>query len=109
MNDYKKRISDIKNRVQNFSSIQTQDNIVKMSFSKIKISPLIIYIIIPIIVLFLLLFIKPSFICIDHIDSDNNIKKKLAFKKLLISTLIIGAIINASVFIYMKKYSHTKI
>ena len=56
------------------------------------------YIVIPVAVLVLLLFLRPGFIKVDYIDDDGKESKKLGFRKLLIAWLIISALLNIGLF-----------
>lgn len=69
-------------------------------------SPVVYYGIIPICILLLFLFLKPSFI-MENISIDGKLpEKKLSYKKLIIATIILTAIIYIVVFIYL--YRNTK-
>lgn len=69
-------------------------------------SPVVYYGIIPLFILLLFLFLKPSFI-MENISIDGKLpEKRLSYKKLIIATIIVTAIISIVVFIYL--YKNTK-
>jgi hypothetical protein len=69
-------------------------------------SPVVYYGIIPICILLLFLFFKPSFI-MENISIEGKLpEKRLSYKKLIIATIIATAIISIVVFIYL--YKNTK-
>jgi hypothetical protein len=69
-------------------------------------SPVVYYGIIPVFIMLLLFFLKPSFI-MEKISIDGKLpEKKLSYKKLIIATIIVTAIICIVVFIYL--YKNTK-
>ena len=66
-------------------------------------SPVVYYGIIPLFILLLFLFLKPSFI-MENISIDGKLpEKRLSYKKLIIATIIVTAIISIVVFIYLYK------
>lgn len=69
-------------------------------------SPVVYYGIIPLFILLLLFFLKPSFI-MENISIDGKLpEKRLSYKKLITATIIVTAIISIVVFIYL--YRNTK-
>ncbi len=76
-----------------------------LTINSIK-SPIVYYGIIPIFILLLLFFLKPSFI-MENISIDGKVpEKRLSYKKLITATIIVTAIISIIVFIYL--YRNTK-
>ena len=83
--------------------LNNQSAFLKMNIIK---SPVVYYGIIPICILLLFLFLKPSFI-MENISIDGKLpEKRLSYKKLIIATIIATAIISIVVFIYL--YKNTK-
>ena len=76
-----------------------------LTMNSIK-SPVVYYGIIPVFILLLFFFCKPSFI-MENISIDGKLpEKRLSYKKLIIATIIVTAIISIVVFIYL--YKNTK-
>ena len=76
-----------------------------LSMNVIK-SPVVYYGIIPVFILLLFFFWKPSFI-MENVSIDGKIpEKRLSYKKLIIATIIVTAIIYIVIFVYL--YQNTK-
>ncbi len=101
--DYIKKMDYLRKAVSNYTTKNTGNNNIVMHFSNINFKSPILYIIVPFIVMFLLLIIRPSFVTLDSVDINNEVKRKLSFNKIVISTLVIGMTINIAIFTYNKK------
>ena len=76
-----------------------------LTMNSIK-SPVVYYGIIPVFILLLFFFCKPSFI-MENISIDGKLpEKRLSYKKLIIATIIVTAIVYIVVFVYL--YQNTK-
>jgi hypothetical protein len=95
-----KKLSD---QVSNFTSItvKSKPNPGSGFLSKFDVkSPLIYYCAVPIIIALVLFFWKPGFV-MEEVSIDGNLpEKKLSFKKLLVGTVLITAIIAIVIFVY---------
>lgn len=90
--------TNVKSGILNNQSAFLTMNVIK--------SPVVYYGIIPIFILLLFLFLKPSFI-MENISIDGKLpEKRLSYKKLIIATIIATAIISIVGFIYL--YRNTK-
>ena len=105
--DYTQKMSELRVRVEQYAKLPSPS---KNGFStatsvihKINTQSPIFYIVPPIILIILLFFMKPGFVCTDNIDIDNVVTKKMNFKKLLIAGLIGGGIISVGLFAYFRK------
>ena len=105
--DYTKKMSELRAQVRQYSKLPNDSKSgfarVTSSIPKINTQSPLFYAAPPIIIIVILYFMKPSFVCTDNIDIDNNITKKLSYKKLLIAALISGVIISVGLFAYFKK------
>lgn len=103
--NYENKISEFRARVGQYAKLDNPPQKEKsvISMPKINIKSPVMYVIPPILILFLLLVVKPPFVCTDHIDKDNVITKKYNIKKLLITTIIGGIITSVAIFAYFKK------
>jgi hypothetical protein len=103
--DYIEKINDLRIRVNPYSNLSTLKNS-KFLFKipKIDIKSNIFYILVPIIILLLLMYIKPSFIMVKTINKNREIRKRLNYSKLFIMVLIIGFIIDVVLWCYIRKY-----
>ena len=106
--DYTQKMSELRVRVEQYAKLPAQ---IKYGFSngsstiipKINKTSVLFYLAPPVIIIFLLFFMKPGFICTENIDIDNVITKKVKLKKLLIAGLIGGGIISIGLFTYFRK------
>jgi len=102
--DYNERMNELRNKVELFTVIpKNPTSSFKSTSVKSYFTYNTLYIIIPIVVMVLLTLIKPSFITISTIGSDNEIKKKLDFKKLLTTSLIVGFLIDIGIYMFLRK------
>ena len=104
--DYTQRMSELRARVGQYARIPSKSD-TKSAFSniiaaipKINTQSPIFYIIPPVVLIILFLFIKPGFLCDDYIDKDNVITKKINYKSLLIAGLVGGGVISIGLFAY---------
>lgn len=71
--------------------------------SKVNIKAMLVYgspFILTIVILF---FWKPGFVTEEIEDNEGGYVMKLSFRKLAVSTLIIGSVISALIFLYLRK------
>lgn len=79
-----------------------------LTINSIK-SPVVYYGVIPIFILLVFLFWKPSFI-MENISIDGKLpEKRLSYKKLILATIIVTAIIYILVFVYLYKNTKEKL
>ena len=103
--NYNEKLSKIRNELKQYAIITESNDIIKKKYSFFKVNNISIYLYTaPFIIIFiLLLLIKPSFITYESKDKENNVTLKYNIKSLLISTLILGIIIDIGIFVYHKK------
>jgi hypothetical protein len=78
------------------------------SLSSINTQSPIFYIIPSIVLIILLFFIKPLFLCDEHKDKDNIIIYYINYKKLIITSVIGGIVISLGLFGYFNRKSNNK-
>ena len=71
--------------------------------NKINVKALVIYASPFILVAIALYMCKPDFVSYEAEDDKGQYTKKVAFKKVIISTLIIGVVIDVLLFLYLRK------
>jgi hypothetical protein len=107
--DYTQKMSELRDRVGQYSKLSRKsDN--KTAFASITAaipnintqSPLF-YVAPPVVLILLLLFIKPGFVCTEHIDNEKVTTNKISYKKLFITGLTGGGIISIGLFAYFIK------
>ena len=109
--DFDNTIKKLQGQVSQFSSEATDIEMPKSSIlSKINAnSNMVYYVIIPIIIIIILYLLKPCFIMTETTTIDVNLsnvsKKKLNFKRLVISTIICTCIISLVIFSYKYRKS----
>ena len=104
--DYTQKIAELRGRVSQYSKLpkSTSDKgVLSTVIHKINKQSLFFYVIPPIVMVILLLFIKPGFCCTDNIDKDNVITKKPNYNKIFITGVISGCIISIGLFVYFHK------
>ena len=103
--DYTKKMSELRTRVEKYSKspVQSKNNFVNTTeFIPHKNIQYIFYAVIPVILIVILFFVKPDFIC-TITDKNSIVTKKINFKKLFIIGFISGGIISGGLFIYFKQ------
>jgi hypothetical protein len=101
--DYKEKMSELRTQVEKYSKSQTKSNEKQIiEFTPKKYTQYIFYTAIPVILIVILFFVKPDFIC-TITDINNIVTKKINFKKLFIIGFISGGIISGGLFIYFKQ------
>jgi len=112
--DYENRLNDIKSRIGKYSQVCKKQSITstnimtpRMGFiSKIPNIPynsVLFYIIPPVFTLIILLIWNPKFVTKEVKNKDNVVTRKRNFKILLIISVIVGIIIDISMFAYFNK------
>lgn len=105
--DYTKKMSELRTQVEKYSKspVQSKNNFVNTTEfipQKNKNIQYIFYAAIPVILIVILFFVKPDFIC-TITDINSIVTKKINFKKLFIIGFISGGIISGGLFIYFKQ------
>jgi len=104
--DYIEKINDLRVRVNPYSNFSTLKNNTKFLFNipKIDIKSNIFYILPPILILILLIYVKPSFMTVKTINKNREIRNSLNYSKLFITVLIVGFIADIVLWYYIRKY-----
>ena len=92
------RLNILRNRASKYTNIE---NNVKFNFKKIISTARLIYIVMPIIITTLLIIAKPSFIQSKYYK-NNMVTKRIDWKKLLVTIIILSIIVDVSIFAYRK-------
>jgi Na+/H+ antiporter NhaD/arsenite permease-like protein len=109
--DYVNKITELRQKVGEYGNVEKEGTYGKVTkkksiiinfISKTSVQT-IIYIAIPIVVVILLYIIKPSILTEDNIDKDNNITKKIVWKKFCITTVVMSLLIIIPLFVYFYK------
>lgn len=117
--DYiKNQLSELKDRVEKYAKLPNHNKSVftssKSTLKNLKLpKSILFYASPPVIIMVVLFFMKPDFVCDyididDDIDMDDNITKKLNYAKVLITGLVVGGIISIALFAYFKKKKNNK-
>ena len=104
--DYIEKINDLRARVNPYSNFSTLKNNSKFLFNipKIDIKSNIFYILPPILILLLFMYIKPSFMMVKTINKNRQIRNTVNYSKLFITALIVGFILDIVLWCYIRKY-----
>lgn len=98
-------INNLEKKVSSF--IKPENKILNMNKSSNLISlnsPILLYIICPIVLLIIIIFSKPEFLKKDIIENNLTIDRRLDWIKILVLIVIISGIINYLVYIkFLKK------
>ena len=104
--NYTQKMDELRKRVETHSKFlfaEKTNNSFSIKMPNINISSPIFYILPPVIILAILFFMKPSFITVDTINKDNEIKKTIVYSKLLIAVLVGGFIIDIGIWGFLRK------
>jgi hypothetical protein len=103
--DYTQKMTELRARVGQYAKLpmQTQSGIFASVVPKINTQSPLFYIAPPIIIMIIILFMKPDFVCTENIDIDNVITKKLKYDKIFMYGLISGGIISVGLFAYFRQ------
>ena len=126
--DYVKKMSDFRARIGQHTTLSenrnidtTNDGIIKAqntfsksstntftnTFAKLDTKSIMFYAAFPISIIIILFIFRPGFVCIDHMDENNNITKKILIQKVMIYGLIGGTILSVGIFAYLFKNKKT--
>ena len=105
--DYTQKMSDLRVIVGQHAKLMSKSdkkasNITSVIHVINTQSP-IFYIIPPVVLIILFMFIKPGFLCEDYIDKDNVITRKINIKNLIIAGLIGGGAISIGLFAFFRQ------
>lgn len=101
--DYKQKLGELRERANKYDDNRPAQSGINLNFRKWSKWTIAYYVAPPIAMLILLIIFKPGFLTTSHIDQNNNITEKMDIKKLLIATLVFGAIIDVAIFAYFRK------
>jgi hypothetical protein len=106
--DYTQKMSDLRVLVGKHAKLTSKSgknafNNITTRMPSINTQSPIFYIIPPVILIILFIFIKPGFLCEDHINKDNVITHKINIKSLIITGLIGGGSISIGLFAYFRR------
>ena len=106
--DYKSKISNIRNRLEQYVKLpKTTNSYNKFRFSsiinKFKPGSILFYVIPPIIITIIILIIKPKIFNKDIKDEKNDTITKFRYKNAILSGLVVGICISIAVFLYIRK------
>ena len=98
--DYIEKINDLRRKINPYSNFSSQTT---PNFFKIPKINNIYYLLPPIILLILLIFIKPSFMVIKTINKNKEVRKRINYSKLFMIVLIGGFIVDIILWFYIRK------
>jgi|UniRef100_A0A6C0CZA1 hypothetical protein len=98
--DYTSKINSLTKQVKQFVKIpRSNSSFISNTLDTFK-SPKLWYILVPFIILILLIIIKPTVIMNENITSDNKVKLTIGYKKLFLTTIILGILIDIALYIH---------
>ena len=100
--DYESKINTLTKQVGQFVKTPISTSSFMLPMINLK-SPFLWYILVPFIVLILLILIKPTVIMTETVTTDNKIKLNISYKKLFLTTFILGVIIDIALYIHNYK------
>jgi hypothetical protein len=102
--DYDETISKLNMEVRQITSTNVAMHTTKTGTffvpTVILKSSILFYICVPLIIVFVLFFFKPKLIMKEDTIIDKESRKKISFKKLILTTIIVSAIITICMFVY---------
>jgi hypothetical protein len=107
--NYTKKMSDLRDRVSKYDQTPKQNHSGIINTTIHNTKPLYFYIAIPCFILLILIICRPYFITRDYTNDDGTVIKKIDYKNLLITVLIVGFILDIGLFMYLKKKVNNKL